>query len=139
MFSKLLIISCIICFSYVRAFSSWFAEEYCDTPLIEGQSIMSHDATLSLHRLVEVYRISSDNTKQLMHSGESYEPGETLEITLNGKDVGELVFEASHPILEYGGCDGRRSTITTSRAVIPKDFTETLEIWAGVFSYWYFN
>ena len=114
-------------------FSSWFAEEYCDTPLIEGQKIMSHDATFSMQRLVEIHKLLPDGSKRELVSGNIYESGDVLEISLNGKDVGELVFEANFPFLEHGGCDGRRSTISITRVVIPSDFEKNLEIWAGTF------
>ena len=110
----------------VNAFASWFAEDYCSLPLIEGEIIMNSVVTRSDKRKIEILRndVSISN-------GASYVQGETLYAILNGNDVGELVFEANVPLFDDGGCNFKRCTLSSCSMFVPEDITSPIEISAG--------
>lgn len=114
-----------IYFENVYSFASWFAEEYCETPLEVGTIIMNHDAKLSSDRNIEIYR-----NNQLLPNHAKYVPGETLSIVLNGNDLGEMILESNVGFYENGSCGGKRSMIATN-IIIPHDYAEDIICWGG--------
>ena len=125
MLHKILIaFACLVCVA--NGFASWFAAEYCDTPLIAGEIIMNHEAEYSSERSVEIYR---GDTKLI--NGSAYVPGEQLTAVLTGDDVGEMVFDSNKGIFEFGGCGDHRATASTSEITIPKDASGPIKVSAG--------
>ena len=116
------------------AFATWFASDYCNTPLEAGEIIMNHAVKLSNKRAVEVYR-----GEKLLSNGDIYQPGEQLIISLSGDDTGEMVWESNMDhLFEQGnsgnsksGCHNRRSTLTSTTITLPTDSAKRIEVWAG--------
>lgn len=122
-----------LCMVHVVGFASWFATDYCSSPLAAGEIIMNHVATASEDRKIEVYR----NDVQLKN-GDQYYPGERLSAVLGGDDIGEMVWDCSIGVFEDGGCEDKRSTLSTTTMIMPTTAADgtggapgDIEIWAG--------
>ena len=115
-------------FISVYSFASWFAEEYCETPLEVGSIIMNHESKHSTERNIEIYRNVQSNI--LINNNTNYIPGETLSVVLNGNDIGEMILESNVGLYEHGSCNGKRSIHNTNMN-IPLDFHEDIIIWGG--------
>lgn len=94
----------VFCSVSVNGMASWFAKDYCLTPLEAGEVIMGDFAIVSEERRVVLSRASPS-------SGliDTYEPGETLFAYIDD-DKGQFVFDlgGGASFLEGGGCEGKR-------------------------------
>jgi hypothetical protein len=96
----------IVIVHVAESFAEFMQKQACHRKLEENQYIMGHKVISSTERLVTVSR----NGEQLK-SGDSYIPGETLEIDLTIiKAKGDHLFQSSSKIASFegGGCNGMR-------------------------------
>ena len=108
----ILYIFLILLLQPINSFATWFANDYCNVPLLPGSIIMNNEAINDNERFIKVYR---DNKE--IHSGDSYIPGETLTVKLSNNQ-GQNVFEVQNAKFDSGGCSGSRSASRESKLII---------------------
>ena len=118
---------------HVQSFADWMLRDFCDRHLELDEIIMNNKVVKSNDRLIIVTRMK-ESGPIILKDNDSYEPGETLEISLSeGERKIQHVFEVTSGNAKFskGGCNGIRSTKPKSILTIDKDTTDPVIITAG--------